>query len=401
MRKEINYIKYILQFCCILVVFNSLYFISSQKHWSPIDEYAHMDYIEKLSVGQFPKISDTLSSEIIYDIQNVPTRSVAKMTQNINEMGLALYSYQAKHPPIYYSLLVLPNLVLKYVEMPIFQRVELLRVLSYGFYVLGVWMLIPVFHQLRNIGFNIPDYFIYLVCILSLLIFPHERYGLGNNALSPFMIHANMYYLIRLYRTSNTKYLNLLTLLTTISCGVALTNIFIAPIILLLGVLFILKKRMYLEILIQFIFMLPALGIGLIWIYLSQPDPIIGASIELLLKTYIPASMVNFPLFLKVLYNDLFTITLGNSTFNFGILFISLLIMGCLRLVFRFKTFKENHTWLIVPFVFIFILLIEMYILNRYVDSVTWVAFRHYLGFVGILSTCIVALFLPAKYVKH
>jgi len=400
-RKEFNYIKHFLQFCCLLVVFNSLYFISSQKHWSPIDEYAHMDYIEKLSVGQCPRISDTLSSEIIYDIQNVPTRSVAKRTLQINEMGLALYSYQAKHPPIYYSLLVLPNLVLKYVEMPIFQRVEWLRVLSFGFYVLGIFMLIPVFHQLRNKGFNIPDYYIYLVCILSLLIFPHERYGLGNNPLSPLMIHASIYYLLRLFQTIKAKYLNILTLSTTISCGVALTNIFIAPFILILGVLFILKKRMYLTILKQFIYMLPALGIGLFWKYLSQPDPIIGASIELLLKTYIPASMVSFPLFLKVLYNDLFTIPIGNYSFHFGILFLCLLIMGCFRLAFQFKTFKENQRWLLVSFVFFFILLIEMYVLNRYVDSVTWVAFRHYLGFVGILSTGIVALFLPAKNIKH
>lgn len=401
MRKEINYIKHFLQFCCLLVVFNSLYFISSQKHWSPIDEYAHMDYIEKLSVGQCPRISDTLSSEIIYDIQHVPNKSVAKKIQQINEMGLALYSYQAKHPPIYYSLLVLPNLVLKYVDMPIFERVEWLRILSFGFYMLGVIMLIPVFHQLRNMDFNIPDYFIYLVCIISLLIFPHERYGLGNNALSPLMIHASIYYLLRLFQTSKHKYLHLLTLLTTISCGVALTNIFIAPFILLLGVLFILKKRMYLTILEQFIFMLPALGIGFIWKYLSQPDPIIGASIELLLKTYIPASMVNFTLFLKVMINDLCTIPLGNYTVNFGIIFLSLLIVSCLRLAFQFKTFKENHPWLLVSFVFIFILLIKMYVLNRYVDSVTWVAFRHYLGFVGILSTGIVALFLPAKYIKH
>ncbi|QLH44516.1 MAG: hypothetical protein HWD58_02125 [Bacteroidota bacterium] len=54
---------------------SSIRFIYLQNSWSPIDEYAHMDYIEKLSAGRMPAVSDTLEPEILNDIIQHPERT--------------------------------------------------------------------------------------------------------------------------------------------------------------------------------------------------------------------------------------------------------------------------------------------------------------------------------------
>lgn len=217
MNIKFDHIRYLLQFCCLLVIINSVYFIVKQRQWSPIDEYAHMDYIIKLSKGQIPKISDPLSDEIILDIQQHPTRSVAKKNQTRNELGLANYSYQAKHPPLYYAALVIPNQLMTYCDVPIYHRLRIIRFISYAFYVLGILLLVPAYKELKKIYSNIPAYFPWLVILFSLLIFPHERYGLGNNALSPMMIHASLYFLIRYIISKRLRDLCMVILFTSLS----------------------------------------------------------------------------------------------------------------------------------------------------------------------------------------
>lgn len=50
-----------------------------------------------------------------------------------------------------------------------------------------------------------------------------------------------------------------------------------------------------------------------------------------------------------------------------------------------FPRIRKKHSWLITTYILFFIFLLEFYILNEYVGIVTWMAFRHYLGFIPVL----------------
>jgi hypothetical protein len=375
----------LIQVVVCLVLLNHIIYISQQTKWSPIDEYAHMDYIEKLSMGHWPKISDSLCPDILNDIESNPNRTVTGTKQTRNELGLAIYSYQAKHPPIYYTLLTLPNKCLKATGVSVFERVKWLRWISFSIYVFGLSLLFFFRSTKNTVASTIPYAYIWSIILFSLLIFPHERYGLGNNVMSPLMFHLSLLALIRYHKTNSYKTIYLAMMISTLSVCSALTNVLWLPFFLILCYAILWKKFSPNIILGSVITYVPALAILWVWHHNTTPDPVIGHYIENLLRTYIPASMVGYPDFLSIFWRDLFTLHIAGSTFCIGPVFLALFLFNLGFICFRFQWFRQNHPWFIWCMGMVIIFFGELYVLNKYIDSVTWVAFRHYLGFVGLL----------------
>ena len=91
-----------------LITFFQVWYINNTP-WSPIDEYQHMDYIDNIASGKMPSISDSISEELFIEIIHHSDRNPAKRPPYREALGLTGYSYQAKHPPLYYLLLAAPD----------------------------------------------------------------------------------------------------------------------------------------------------------------------------------------------------------------------------------------------------------------------------------------------------
>src|SRR6218665_1183597 len=145
MTKADKFLSAILFALCLCTIVLSVRYINNQNKWSPIDEYAHFDYVEKLLIGRLPHLSDPVSEEIYQHIKNNPTQSVSGVSQTREELGLGNFSYQAKHPPLYFMVLSVPEYVLQKMDIDVFRRLQILRIFSYFLFVAGMFMCIPVF----------------------------------------------------------------------------------------------------------------------------------------------------------------------------------------------------------------------------------------------------------------
>ncbi|MBK6986507.1 MAG: hypothetical protein IPH32_18035 [Bacteroidetes bacterium] len=207
----------------------SIKFIWQKEKWSPIDEYAHMDYIEKMSEGRMPKLQDPISSDIFKDLIENPERNFMPNVHTREELGMGNYSYQAKHPPMYYSFLLAPNMLMQKTGFDSFERLKVLRLISYLLFMLGAFMCIPIFKLLNEKGFYTPQFYTWACVLFSLIIATHQRYGLTNNLLSPLFINASLYLVLKYHVTYQIKFLYRFILVAGLSLTVALTNLFIIP----------------------------------------------------------------------------------------------------------------------------------------------------------------------------
>lgn len=108
---------------CVVRMYNHMVnkIITTQK-WSNIDEYAHMDYIEKLAIGQMPLSSDQICNEIFLLHHQLSWKICCWKT--INKKRII---DQAQHPPLYYSVLLAPNMLMKKMNVDVFSRVIVLQ----------------------------------------------------------------------------------------------------------------------------------------------------------------------------------------------------------------------------------------------------------------------------------
>jgi hypothetical protein len=369
----------------IIVIYLSLKFIVSQDKWSPIDEYAHMDYIEKLSQGILPKLSDPISEEIFQSIIQDTASSLNPKIKTREELSIASISYEAIHPPIYYSFLVLPNLVLKKMEMPIFERLKILRILSYLFFVFGTYFCIYVFKGISNLGYQIPEFFGYGCFLFGLIFITHQRYGLGNNMLAPFSVNLTAIFLLDyLKKTTQTNLLKFIAC-ACISVFVAISNLFIIPFLILMALIkffnkFSIKSFIY-SCLIIVVFAL----LFIYWKLITKPDPLINENFQYILNAFIPAGIIDYQTFFYFLTEDAFTIHILYEKLNCTNFLILLFMINTIIGILGIKTTLKKHSWI---FAFILIMLwfsVLTFLLNKYVARIHWVAFRHYLGFIPVI----------------
>jgi hypothetical protein len=96
--------------------------------WSPIDEIAQYDYIDKISSGHFPvpgeKISDYTADLSINYFDWIKDNSFNGTKES---MGLSGLSYEVHQPPFYYLVMALPNLIVKALPISPWMKIKFLR----------------------------------------------------------------------------------------------------------------------------------------------------------------------------------------------------------------------------------------------------------------------------------
>jgi hypothetical protein len=378
-------ISKVLLLFCIVVLFFSIRFINKQNSYSPIDEYAHMDYIEKLGEGNLPRLSDTICDELFFDVKLDSTKSLNGRINTREELGIGNYSYEAIHPPIYYSVLVIPNLVMKKMNFPIFKRLKVLRIFSYFIVVLGIFLSIPVFELIAKLGFSIPRFYGYACVLFGLLIISNHRYGLGNNMMSPFIINLTAIFLLKYYKQPKTNYLILFVSFSCISVFVAIGNLFLIPLLALIFIYKFFKHFSFKQFLIVFFIVFVFAFLFWQWKVATAPEKTINDNFQAILAYYIPAGLIDYATFIKLFSEDAFQLAFISDFINFGYVLLPLFFVNCLVGFLFFKTIVLKHKWVVV-FAFLFVCFaIITFLLNKYVARIHWVGFRHYLGFIPVI----------------
>lgn len=370
--------------CCVITIIFSVKFIVTSK-WSPIDEYAHMDYILKLEEGKLPKLSDPISDELFLHIKNNPDKIVGNKVNTREELGFGNFSYQAKHPPVYYLVLLLPEYLLKKANVSIFDRLLILRVLSYLLFLIGMLLCIPIIKHLNKLGFSIPNYMGYLSVFFGLLICTNERYGLGNNLLSPLLINLTILYLIKYYLKGDNKSLYLFLCCMCLACLSALTNVFFIPLFLLLVVYKFIKTTTLKNSIVSVSIIVFSAFLIFLWKQNTIADKAFEENMNFILKQYIPANALNYKDFINILTTDCFQLSFINKDLNLKTIIQVLVIFNFSICLLFCNTLYKKHKWIVVCMLTFVYYLTLIYFLNKYIDRITWSAFRHYLGFIPII----------------
>lgn len=375
----------ILLLLCGLTIIWSVKFIISKNKWSPIDEYAHMDYIDKLENGHLPKLSDQISEELFQHIKNNPNKVVGDTIKTREQLGFGNYSYQAKHPPLYYATLILPDIIMKKINFDIFERLKVLRLISYLIFVVGMFLCISIVKQLNQLQFNVPLYFGTACFLFGLLICTHERYGLGNNLMSPLLINTSILFILKYYKRPSNKLLYLSVGISCLSVFSALTNIFLLPVLLTLIFIKYTSQFTWKNFFISFVIVSSFISLYVIWKNLSIPDKEFEEYMQHILSIYIPANAIDYKTFISFLSNDTFQLSFLSSKYDVSSAIFILMAINAVVCVTLFQTLLKKHKWLLIALISFLYYLVLLYFLNKYVATVTWVGFRHYLGFIPII----------------
>jgi hypothetical protein len=115
----------------IVYVWIALDYTWKLRIWSPIDEIAQYDYIDKVSSGHFPvpveEISDYTADLSINYFDWIKDNSFKGTKET---MGLSGLSYEVHQPPFYYLVMAIPNLIVKALPINPWMKIKFLREIS-------------------------------------------------------------------------------------------------------------------------------------------------------------------------------------------------------------------------------------------------------------------------------
>ncbi len=393
----------ILFILCLITIVFSLRFIHNQTKWSPIDEYSHMDYINKLSSGKLPRSSDQISLEMFFHITTDTLRNPQRNMKTYQQLGLAAICYEAIHPPLYYALLTPPNMLMNKMGVKLFYRLKMLRLFSYAFFVIGMFICIPLFKSLNKLGYSIPNSYGLGCTLFGLLLATHQRFGLGNNMLVPLMINSAGIFLINYYHHPEDRTLYRFVLFVLLSIFTGLSTVFILP---GLCIIMLLKYRSHFTVknfaVITSMIIAAALTF-MFWKSATIPDKNIDGYLQQFLTLYIPAGFADFKTFYGLWLHDAFTLSFIKNNFDIGVYVLAITGLSIIICIVYFKTLLKKLKWLISAGLLFLTFLIAAFLVNNYVAGVHWVAFRHYLGFIPVMYVMCTAflLVLIEKYFKN
>ncbi len=385
----------------LLVIIFSIKFICQQSKWSPTDEYAHMDYVDKISDGTLPKLSDSISREMYSHINNDTARGFFKNIFVQGQFAITSLSYEAIHPPFYYCILSVPNKMMEIMNVEIFMRLKILRLISYLLFVSGILMCLLIFKLLNRLGFSIPSSYAWGCVLFGLLIATSERYGLSNNMLSPLMINTTICLLLNYYINPTNMNMYLFFFSACLSIFTALSNLFIIPVL----CIFFLKKYIsnfsFKNLIITLLIIGVFIFLFILWKTSTKPDKAIDDNFQAILLRDIPAGKFGYKFFFIVLLQSAFTLTFIKAGFyQFAyVIILVFLISNCICL-FYLKTIIKNQSWILFTGILCAAFFISTFFINKYVATINWYAFRHYLGFIPVIYVSCTAFIvvLRSKY---
>ncbi|MCW3083024.1 MAG: family glycosyltransferase, 4-amino-4-deoxy-L-arabinose transferase [Bacteroidetes bacterium] len=398
--KRDQILTYFLVVLCAFTIIRSVMYIDAQYRWSPIDEFAHMDYVDKVSEGTLPKVSDTISDELFQSVIKDTLRSFLHNIHSRQALGLGDFSYESHHPPVYYFVLAVPERIMKKWNWDIIKRLKVLRLCSYFIFAAGMFLCIPLFRSLNKLGFNIPLSYAWGCVLFGLAIVTNRRYGLGNNMMSPLMINSCAYFLIQYYGKPSQRNLYLMITFCCLSVFTAFSNIFIVPLLFL----FLLKKYRsnfsWKSFSISLLIIITSVLLLFYWRKATAPNPLIANFIYTAFAGIVPAGQMKYGIFWQLLSEDMLTLTFIKDNLNMTYVMLALFIVSNgICLLYLKNVFKKN-AWLLCFGMLFFTFMLCTFFLNKYVGAIYWDAFRHYLGFIPVIYVACTA-FIPVLYSKY
>lgn len=367
MKINYKYIFYIFLFT--ILILNSFY-VTQQWVWHTYDEWAHYDYIEQLSNGQWPAPTDLLSE----NTKSMSQEFGATFTAEDNQ-----YSYEAQQPPVYYLLLVVPKKIMDLWDFSPHVQIQVLRIFNPIFIFIASLLLIAIFNEL-NRQYQINVVYGYLLAVW--LMFPGAIYwsGINNNYLSVIWNHWAILSLLRYQHRGHLNEILYASLAVTLSFLTKYTNGYM---VLLVGGFWIVmfwKNRQYYKIQHFFLPLTPLLLIfSYLW-YNWQHENWLNIHTDFFSESVEPITSA-----LDFIY------LLGKSSLNIEHLMVlpnfvvwGFLILFILNLFFSvFKIFLGERVFipLFIAACLTLTLMITAMGLNFYVPGVYWFNFRHYAGY--------------------
>jgi hypothetical protein len=199
------------------------------------------------------------------------------------------------------------------------------------------------------------------------------------------LIHGAFLCLLRFRQSEDPSGLFALGLMAGLSVCGALTNLFLLPLI-ALPALPVFIRRFSLQTLGALLGGLLLPSLMLLWWHkgtLTQSP--IADIINGLLHNLFRANQVGYNTFLQLLGHDLSTVDFIQPGWRW--LWINLLLFAVnagFLLAFRKRLLGPENRWILFLWGCLGYFLVLGFFLNRFVDDVVWVAYRHYLGFIGL-----------------
>ena len=248
-----------------------------------------------------------------------------------------------------------------------------------------MYLSIPLFKNISKLGYIIPDFFSYGCFLFGLLFIVHQRYGLGNNMMSPLIVNLTSISLIKYIINPRSNIFFLFIVLSGVSVFTAISNIFIIPWLLLIGFYNLFLNFSSKTLLSSLLIILGFVLLFFYWKYMTKPDPFIAGNFKNALNSFIPAGIIDYYTFLYLLTEDAFTLNLIDDKLNCTYIILLLFSLNTIIGISNLKIIIKQHNWFFIFSMILIGLSIITFILNKYIAGIHWVAFRHYLGFIPII----------------
>lgn len=355
------------------LIYLSFSYTMREPVWGAIDETAHMDYIEKLSNGRFTMNTDSpIENEIFQSFEYTRWTKPSGYDGTMHSAGLVALSYELHQPPLYYFIMALPNWLMKQFDVAIVQRVMVIRLLSwllfFGALLIGYFSLINLLNRFK---LSVSVFFAQLYVLFLLLVGSSSRFGISNDWLSLILVHSIIWLLIYLYFEKRKSVIPWMHALIAALIITKQTYVLLAFMFFLAGILI---DTSFYKSIRHYVFYLPVLFWYVAFIYQGQQISVTHTMFNLLL----PAGMLDFKTFLLLIIHNALD---WNSLVPFSLMtgYWVLLLYGLSVItVFYFR----KSVWLIgFSMVVLFFLVIQMFLLNKWIGGVHWYAYRHFNGY--------------------
>jgi hypothetical protein len=374
-----------------LVVLSNGIWIWRQPVWSPRDELAHFDYVERLSDGELPQANAPIAKQSFRITRDyLGAYQYADFDGTPQGLGLAGISYEAGQPPLYYVLLAGPNRLLRTTALRPPDQIRLLRILQYGFVVLGAILALPLSREAARTFGGDESWGAPFAIALAL---PHLVYthSLGNDNASLAAGMAVLLLWCRALHKGNDFAARGASLVFGLSLLLKYSNLVLLPAHVVAAVVYLSRHGRRRDwCLLPALSALPLIGWLAANVYrLGEP---LGTRASLILFSGWVGPMP-IPLFLDQLARDAFNMGSANLALPSGAGWILLGVLAT-HAAFRFARWRRGHRPADAAVAVVAASALAAVgfgaVLNAFRPGVHWVAFRHY---VAIFPLWLIGLF--------
>lgn len=366
-------IRIVLWFFIAYLIYQSLQVILREPVWGPIDETAHMDYVEKISNFNITMRTDAfIENEVYQSFQYTRWAKPDTYDGTIQSAGLVALSYELHQPPLYYLLMAIPNRIMKIFQVRIDHRVMVLRIISWLIFLVGLLMgFVGLKYILDKYKFSVSYFVSQLFVIYMLLVGSTQRFGVSNDWLSLCIVNVIIYlmahyYFERKYKLIPWIHFFIVALLLTKQTYLPMAFIFIA-----LGWYYsrsFIRWRWY-----MMMYLFAVIWYVYFFIYLSR-----GSISHTFFNLLIPAGWFQFNDFMLILLHSVFN---WKSLINYypmpNLIVLYLFLLSFVTILF----FKKARPLFVFSTVVLVFLAVMMFLLNKWIGGVHWYAYRHFNGY--------------------